>query len=45
MFDFDKSDHMASLESSNSADAFMELLLSNIKYERDDNFNFIVDDK
>ena len=45
MFDFDKSDHMASLESSNSADAFMELLLSNIKYERDDNFNFIVDEK
>ena len=45
MFDFDKSDHMASLESSNSADAFMDLLLSNIKYERDDNFNFIVDEK
>ena len=45
MFNFDKSGHMASLEWSNSRDASMEMLLSNIKYERDDNFRFITDSK
>lgn len=45
MFNFDKSWHMASLESSNVNDASMEMLLENIKYERDDNFRFITNEK
>lgn len=45
MFNFDKSWHMASLEESNSADASMEMLLENIKYERDSNFRFITNEQ
>lgn len=45
MFNFDASDHMKNLEESNAADASMELLLSNIKYLRDDDFKFVLDDK
>lgn len=45
MFNFDKSGHMASLEKSNEADAGMEMLLNNIKYERGDNFEFITDEQ
>lgn len=45
MFNFDKSWHMASLKSSNANDASMEMLLENIKYERDDNFRFITNEK
>ena len=45
MFNFDKSGHMASLDKSNEADAGMEMLLNNIKYERGDNFEFITDEQ
>ena len=45
MFNFDKSGHMASLDESNEADASMEMLLNNIKYERDENFRFVTDEQ
>jgi hypothetical protein len=43
MFNFDKSGHMKNLEESNPKDASMELLLKNIKYERDSNYRFVLD--
>ncbi len=43
MFNFDKSGHMKNLEESNPKDASMELLLNNIKYERDSNYRFVLD--
>lgn len=45
MFNFDKSWHMQSLDKSNTNDASMEMLLTNIKYERDESFNFVLNDK
>lgn len=45
MFNFDESWHMKNLEESNEADASMELLLNNIKYERDSDYRFVLDKK
>lgn len=45
MFNFDKWDHMASTTESNYSDAEMEELLTNIKYKRNDAFEFELDDK
>jgi len=44
-FNFDKSWHMKNLEESNEKDAPMEMLLTNMKYLRDENREFVLDEK
>ena len=43
-FNFDNSGHMQNLKESNKKDAAMEMLLTNMKYKRDENRNFVLDE-
>lgn len=45
LFNFDKSWHMKNFDESSEKDAAMELLLNNMKYQRDENWGYVLDEK